>query len=128
MRGCWRTVVMMFATVLMMSGVVVTETSSSAGAAAPITPPDLKILVPTQDISIGNDPVTNDRQLQYTHVTWDAGAGPFAIQPHYNANTGVSTLVQDIYSRTGPKTWAIDHTVPVARTAFTIRRATYGFP
>ncbi len=104
------------------------ETPVPAGAAAAITPPDLQILVPTDDISIGNNPVTHDRQLQFTHITWDAGAGPFAIQPHYNANTGVSTLVQDIYSRTGPKTWAVDHTVPVAVNGTYDPPSDYGFP
>ena len=114
MKGLWRTVLMVLTTLLMMSGLLVTETAGAAGAAgaaATITLPDLQILVPTDDISIGTNPQTNDRQLQYTHITWDAGTGPFAIKTAYNANTGMSTFVQDIYSRTGPETWAIEYSV-----------------
>ena len=131
MRGVWPAVAMVlavFATVLMMSGVVVAETPVSAGATATITLPDLQILVPTDDISIGTNPETNDRQLQYTHITWDAGTGPFAIKPHYNADTGISTFVQDIYRRTGPETWAIDHTVPVAVNGTFDPPSDYRFP
>src|SRR5262249_20845617 len=36
-----------------------------------ITLPDMKILVPTNEISIGADPDTGHRQLEYTHITWD---------------------------------------------------------
>jgi Bacterial Ig domain/Lysyl oxidase len=114
MKRLERLVLIVFVALPFMSGVVAVGTSVPAGAAAAITLPDLQILVPTDDISIGSNPVTHDRQLQFTHITWDAGAGPFAIQPHFKANTGMSTFVQDIYRRTGPTTWAIDHTVPVA--------------
>ena len=28
------------------------------------------------------------RQLQYTHITWDVGSGPFEIDPTYNPASG----------------------------------------
>jgi len=99
-----------------------------AGAVTSITPPDLQILVPTSDMSIGTNPTTGDRQLQFTHITWDAGAGPFAIQPHYNLTTGVSTFAQVIYHSTRPGTWAIDHTVPLAVNGFFDPPSDYRYP
>ena len=46
---------------------------TQVAGAATVTPPDLKIEVPTNDISIGTNPATGHRQLQFTHITWDAG-------------------------------------------------------
>jgi hypothetical protein len=117
-----------FGTLLMMAGTLGSVSQFPAGAAAGITLPDLQILVPTGDISIGNNPVTQDRQLQFTHITWDAGAGPFAIQPHYNSSTGLSKFVQDIYDRIGPEKWTIDHTVPVAVNGTFDPPSDYRFP
>jgi hypothetical protein len=53
-----------------------------ARAAAPVTLPDLVIKVPTDLISIGADPSSGDRDLRFTHITADVGAGPFEIDPH----------------------------------------------
>src|SRR5262249_52460050 len=86
---------------------------SPAGAVT-ATPPDLKILVPTNDISIGTNPSTGHRQLQFTHITWDAGTGPFLIQPKYSAATGMATFTQTIYYSPSPKVWRVDYKVPLA--------------
>jgi hypothetical protein len=41
----------------------------------------MQILVPAADFSIGTNPTNGDRQLQYEHITWDSGTGPFEIDP-----------------------------------------------
>ncbi|MFC8503745.1 Ig-like domain-containing protein [Pedococcus sp. NPDC057267] len=87
---------------------------AASARAATLTPPDLKILVPTSSVSIGLDGTTGHRMLRFTHITEDAGTGPFELDPTYTASTGVSTFVQTIYNSPSPGTWAVDHTVPLA--------------
>ena len=70
--------------------------------------------VPTNDISIGTNLANGDRQLQFTHVTWDAGTGPFETDPTYNATTGISSFTQAIYNSPSPGVWLFDHSVPLA--------------
>jgi len=99
-----------------------------ATTASNVTLPDMKILVPTGDISIANNPTTHDRQLQFTHITWDAGAGPFEIDPAYNAQTGTATWTQAIYAMNKPGAWTLDHKVPVAATGVFVPPSDYQFP
>jgi hypothetical protein len=100
-----------------------------AAVAATVTPPDLQMLVPVNNISIGNDPGTGHRQLQFTHITWDAGTGPFAIKPTYSAQTGVSTFVQDVYrTSTTPGQWVVDHKVPLAVNGIFDAPSDYRYP
>jgi hypothetical protein len=93
-----------------------------------VTLPDMQILVPTSDISIATNPTTHDRQLQFTHITWDAGAGPFEIDPTYNAQTGTATFTQAIYAMNKPGVWTLDHRVPVAATGVFDPPSDYQFP
>src|SRR5215472_7310006 len=56
-------------------------------AAAAIAYPDVRVQVPTSEISIGN---TGGRKyLEFSHVTWNAGAGPLEIRPTYDPTTGM---------------------------------------
>jgi len=96
--------------------------------ASNVTLPDMKILVPTSDISIANNPTTHDRQLQFTHITWDAGPGPFEIDPAYNAQTGTATWTQAIYAMNTPGVWTLDHRVSVAATGVFDPPSDYQFP
>jgi hypothetical protein len=99
-----------------------------ASAAATVTLPDLQIKVPTNEISIGTNPSTGHRQLQFTHVTWDAGTGPFEIDPTYNKATGTASFVQAIYNSPSPGTWQLDHTVPLPVTGVFDPPTDYQFP
>jgi hypothetical protein len=99
-----------------------------ATMASNVTLPDMQILVPTNAISIATNPTTHDRQLQFTHVTWDAGAGPFEIDPTYNAQTGTATFNQAIYAMNKPGVWTLDHRVPVAATGVFDPPSDYQFP
>ncbi len=99
-----------------------------ATMAANVTLPDMKILVPTSAISVATNATTHDRQLQFTHITWDAGAGPFEIDPSYNAQTGTATWMQAIYAMSKPGVWTLDHKVPVAATGVFDPPSDYQFP
>ena len=98
--------------------------------ASSVTLPDMQIKVPTNDISIGTNPATGDRQLQFTHITWDAGTGPFEIDPTYNAATGTATFTQKIYKSTSPGVWTVDYSVPVAAVGVwnPVTGSDYNFP
>ena len=101
---------------------------ASAGAVTAVTLPDLKIQVPRSLISIGTDPATSHPVLRYTHITWDAGAGPFEIDPRYNPATGTSTFVQALYNSPSPGVWSLDHTVPVPAIGVFSPPSDYQFP
>jgi hypothetical protein len=101
--------------------------ASHAGAAT-VTLPDMQIQVPTNLISIGTDPTTGHRMLRFTHITWDAGAGPFEIDPAFNSTTGTATFVQSIYNSPSPGVWSLDHTVPVPVTGVYDAPDDYQFP
>src|SRR5579862_2908017 len=94
--------------------------SSSAAATAhfryPLRLPDLQIEVPTDPgvISIGTNGDTGDTQLQFTHITWNAGTGPFVITPHLNKRTGVATFTQTIYQGPGGTKWTKAEKIPLA--------------
>jgi len=110
------------------AGGIASAGGSRAAGSGPITLPDLKILVPTNLISIGLDPSTGHRQLRFTHITSDVGSGPFEIDPTYNPSTGTATFVQAIYRSPSPGTWVLDHTVPVAQTGAWRPPSDYDFP
>ncbi|MCX2747028.1 Ig-like domain-containing protein [Arthrobacter sp. MI7-26] len=96
--------------------------------AATLTPPDMKIQVPTNLISIGLDPTSGHPMLRFTHITWDAGTGPFEIDPTYNSATGTATFIQSLYNSPSPGVWSLDHTVPVAATGVFSASGDYQFP
>src|SRR5262249_3409550 len=102
--------------------------AASPASAATLTLPDMQIQVPTNLISIGTDPTTGHRVLSFTHTTWDAGAGPFEIDPAYNAATGTATFTQAIYNSPSPGVWSLDHTVPLSVTGVFDAPDDYQFP
>jgi len=104
------------------------EVTPARAAAAAVTLPDMQIEVPTNLISIGSDPATGHRMLRFTHITWDAGAGPFEIDPAYSSATGTATFVQAIYNSPSPGVWALDHTVPIQVTGVYDPPSDYRFP
>jgi Bacterial Ig domain/Lysyl oxidase len=103
-------------------------TSSTGAAAASVTPPDMQVNVPTNDISIGTNPANGDRQLQFTHITWDAGTGPFEIDPAYNATTGIAGFTQAIYNSPSPGVWRFGHSVPLGTAGVFDPPTDYRFP
>src|ERR1700674_2504666 len=60
--------------------------------------PDLQVMTPASEISIGH-PTTSTRELRFSHITWNAGAGPLEIRPNYNATTNQSQSYQRLYTR-----------------------------
>lgn len=108
-------------------GGLLAQASASAAGRPAAALPDLRIFVPTNLISIGIGP-TGHRQLQFTHITADVGAGPFEIDPHYNARTGISTFTQRLYRSTGPGSWAPARSVPLAAIGTWQPPSDYDFP
>jgi hypothetical protein len=107
---------------------LVATSAAAARGTFHVTLPDLQILVPTDAISIGTNSGTGNRQLQFTHITWDAGTGPFEIKPKYNHRTGVAKFVQTIFkSRTG-SSWRPAYTVPLAATGVFDPPSDYRYP
>jgi hypothetical protein len=106
---------------------VATSAGASRGGAYHITLPDLQILVPTDLISTGVSS-TGDQQLQFTHITWDGGAGPFQIKPKYNRRTGISTFVQTIFKSRGGASWRPAYSVPLAATGIFDPPSDYRYP
>jgi hypothetical protein len=102
--------------------------SGAAPRAATVTPPDMRLLVLTDAISIGLDPATGHRLLRYSHVTADSGAGPFEIDPTYDPETGTATFTQAIYSSSAPGVWSLDHRVPLPVVGVFDPPAEYQFP
>jgi len=97
-------------------------------SATNVTLPDMQIKVPTGLISIGTNSGTGHPQLQFTHITWDAGTGPFEIDPTYNSSTGTATFTQAIYNSPSPGVWTFDHSAPVSATAVFHSPSDYQFP
>jgi hypothetical protein len=90
--------------------------------------PDLRILVPTDLISIGLDPNSGVRELRFTHITADVGTGPFEIDPHYDARSGVSTFSQALYGRNRSGGWTRVRRVPLATYGTWEPPSDYRFP
>jgi hypothetical protein len=100
---------------LSLTAPVVASALSSAlpSASPPMTLPDMQLKVPEGSISIGTNSSNGHRQLQFTHITWDAGAGPFEIDPSYDPATGMATWVQAVYDSPHPGVWQFSHSVPL---------------
>jgi Big-like domain-containing protein/lysyl oxidase len=60
--------------------------------------PDLQVITPPMEISIGH-PTPSTREFRFSHITWNAGAGPLEIRPYYNSSTGMAQASQRLYSR-----------------------------
>ena len=73
--------------------------SSSAATKPKVVLPDMKMVIPTNLISIYSSGAV--RELRYTHITANLGPGLFEIDPHFNAKTGVSTFSQALHRANG---------------------------
>jgi hypothetical protein len=82
-------------------------------AQAVVAYPDLQVMTPTSQISIGN-PTPSTREFRFSHITWNAGVGPLEIRPNYNPSTQQSQGLQRLYTRnaSGGLTPVMD--VPIA--------------
>jgi hypothetical protein len=68
------------------------------GVAQSVVYPDLQVITPVSEISIGN-PTPSTRELRFSHITWNAGAGPLEIRPSFNSGTGYAQGSQRLYTR-----------------------------
>jgi hypothetical protein len=72
------------------------------------------VLVPTNEISI-SQPSGTQRTLDFSHITWNDGAGPLEIDPHFNPSTGFSTATQVLSTRTGTAMWSPVKSIPIVK-------------
>ena len=117
--------------VIALGAIAVTQARASAARGAyHVTLPDLEIAVPTGLIGIGPDPDTGDPDLQFTHITWDAGAGPFELKPKYNRRTQTASFSQVIFKSRGGISWRKDFSVPLGgpKGTFISGEAHYRYP
>jgi hypothetical protein len=95
-------------------------------SAAPIAYPELQVLMPTNEIAIIHTSTT--RMLEFSHITWDAGAGPLEIRPTYNSATGISQGYQALYTSPSPGVWKFDHSIPIVGPMIWKPPSDYNFP
>jgi Bacterial Ig domain len=99
---------------------------ASSVSAAPIAYPDLQVLMPTGDIAIVHKSAT--RTLEFTHITWNSGAGPFEIRPVYDELTGISQGYQALYTSPSPGVWTFAQTTPIVGPMIWEPPSDYRFP
>ncbi len=99
---------------------------ASSARAEPIAYPDLRLLMPTGDMSIVHSGST--RTFEFTHITWNAGAGPFEIRPSYDPVTGISQGYQALYTMPSPGVWKFAETVPIVGPMIWTPPSDYNFP
>jgi hypothetical protein len=104
--------------------------SAASNAVTPggeaIAYPDLQVLMPTGDIAIVQD--GSARTLEFTHISEDAGAGPWELRPVYNAQTGISQGYQALYTMPSPGVWKYAYSVPFAGPMIWTPPSDYNFP
>ena len=95
-------------------------------AQAVVAYPDLQVMTPTSQISIGN-PTPSTREFRFSHITWNAGVGPLEIRPNYNPSTQQSQGLQRLYTRnaSGGLTPVMD--VPIALPMYWVPPSDYRF-
>jgi hypothetical protein len=121
-------VIAAIALVAAIGAVTTLQGSAAAAGPGPVTLPDMRIFVPTNLISIGIDPGTGHRDLRFTHKTADVGPGPFEIDPHYDARSGISTFTQRIYRMPQAGDWVPYRSVPLGAVGTWEPPSDYRFP
>jgi Bacterial Ig domain/Lysyl oxidase len=99
---------------------------ASSASAEPVAYPDLQLLMPTGDMSIVHS--GSKRTFEFTHITWDAGSGPFEIRPTYNPLTGISQGLQALYTMPRAGTWKYAYSVPIVGPMIWTPPSDYNFP
>ncbi len=100
---------------------------ASAAAAGVIAYPDLQVMIPTSLISIGH-PTSTTRELRFTHITWNGGAGPLEIRPAYDPTTGTAQGYQRLYTYDTTGALAPVQDVPIVDPMIWVPPADYKFP
>jgi hypothetical protein len=99
---------------------------ATRASAEPIAYPDLQLQMPIGDMSIVHS--GSKRTFEFTHISWNAGAGPFEIRPSYNPLTGISQGYQALYTMPSPGVWKFAETVPIVGPMIWTPPSDYNFP
>ena len=108
------------------TGAVSSPSNAVTPSSGGIAYPDLQLLMPTGEISIKSN--STSRTLEFTHITWDAGEGPWEVRPSYNEATGISQGYQALYTMPKPGEWKFAYTVPVVGPMVWVPPSDYRFP
>lgn len=127
MRGIWQRSRLLVRAIGTVAVCAVCAAAAAPAHAVTIAYPDLRVQVPPDEISIGH-PTPTTRTLQFSHVTWNAGAGPLEIRPNYNPATGISQGFQALYSYSGGGIWSFHHVVPIVGPMIWEPPSDYRFP
>ncbi len=122
-----RRLVLIAATCALAIPLLVSVARAEVSAAPVIAYPNLRVEVPVGDIAISS-PSAGVRDLDFTHITWNAGPGPLEIDPQYNPTTGTAQANQALYTLTGPSTWSYVSSVPIVKPMVWDPPADYRFP
>ncbi len=81
--------------------------------AAPVVAlPDLISVIPTSDLGVTH-PTPTTKEFDYTHIVYNAGAGPLEVQPtNYDTTTQFASGVQRVYAYDGT-TQSLAQTIPI---------------
>ena len=108
------------------TGPASTPSNAVTPTAGTIAYPDLQLLMPVGEISIKS--TSSSRTLEFTHITWDTGEGPWEVRPSYNEATGISQGYQALYTMPSPGVWKYAYSVPVVGPFLWVPPSDYRFP
>ena len=109
------------------AAIVAVETGCARRAPAAVAYPDIQVMVPTSEISIGH-PTQQTREFRFSHITWNGGAGPMEIRPDYNSVTGTAQPYQRLYTYDASGNLQLVSELPMATTMVFDAPADYRFP
>ncbi|MDP9334218.1 MAG: Ig-like domain-containing protein, partial [Actinomycetota bacterium] len=106
--------------------VLVVPAGTTRLGAVTIAYPDIRVQVPVSEISIAT--VAGTKYLEFSHVTWNSGAGPLEMRPSYDAATGIARMTQALYASDGNGGWTFVTTVPIVKQPVFVPPSDYRFP
>ncbi len=108
------------------TGSASTQSSPVTPSSEPIAYPDMRLLMPTSEITIIHNSTT--RTLEFSHITWNGGAGPWELRPEYNESTGISQGRQALYTMPSPGVWKYAYSAPIVGPMLWKPPSDYNFP
>jgi hypothetical protein len=79
--------------------------SASAAPAGTTHYPDLQTVIPANSFSIVQGP--GGREFRYTHLVYNSGPGPLALQPQYNQASGNYQGRQQLFTHDAGGSWSM---------------------
>ncbi|MDA0165438.1 Ig-like domain-containing protein [Solirubrobacter ginsenosidimutans] len=87
------------------TAVALATTPALAAPAGSTHYPDLQTVIPTNSFSIVNG--ASGREFRYTHLVYNAGPGPLAVQPQYSEASGNYQGQQQLFTHNAAGVWSM---------------------